>query len=239
LTRLATPIMMPALRVGAAQIERQEDGAVAGQAGWMYGLASALLLTAAYCATRPITCRLLRRRFEADVDAMHVVMGPAMAAMLVGRLDAGWSQAVTLVCVAGVAWFGSRTVRDGLRTGTDGGPFSHQAQHLAACAAMLYMLRGASVTGMTGMAAAKSLTAGPATSSATSSSLPIEILAAGLGAVLIAYALWDLRAPSLPTGQRGSVMASKSTPPMLAPRVARGCQALMCLAMAGMVMATV
>jgi Domain of unknown function (DUF5134) len=204
----------------------------------MYGLALVLLLTAAYCATRPLTSHLLRRRFEADVDAMHVVMGPAMAAMLVGRLGAGWSQAVTVVCVAGVAWFGSGTVRDGLRSGPGGGGFGHQAQHLAACAAMLYMLRGPSVTGMTGMTAAKSPAVGPVTASATSSSVPIQVLAAGLGAVLIAYALWDLRAPTPSRGDPGRVMASTGPRPVLAPRVARGCQSLMCLAMAGMVMAT-
>jgi Domain of unknown function (DUF5134) len=230
--------MMRGNLVGAAQNDRQKDGAMAGQAGLVYGSAMVLLLTAAYCATRPITSRLLGRRFEADVDAMHVVMGPAMAAMLVGRLGAGWSRAVAVGCVAGVVWFGSRTVRDGLRPGPGGGRPGHQAQHLATCAAMLYMVRGSPVS-MSGMSSGKSLATGPAMSSAVSSSAPFQILAVGLGAVLIAYALWDICATVPSTGKGGMVMPSTGPRRMLAPRVAGGCQALMGLAMAAMVMATV
>ncbi len=218
---------------------------MAGQTRLVYVLALVLLLTAAYCATRPITSRVLRRRFEADVDAMHVVMGPAMAAMLVGRLGAEWNRAVVVVCVAGVAWFGSRTIRDGVRSRPGGGRPGHQAQHLVACAAMLYMLGSTSVGAMGGMGAGTGPAPGtgpaavPVMSSATGPSVPIKVLAVALGAVLIAYAAWDLGATRASPGEPGTMIASAGTRPMLAPRVAAGCQALMCLAMGGMVMATV
>jgi len=104
---------------------------------------------------------------------------------------------------------------------------------------MLYMLRGPSASGMTGMPTRMSQAAAPVMSGAASPPVPIQVFAVGLGAVLIAYAVWDLCVTLPSTGKPGSVIVPAATPRMLAPRVAGGCQALMCLAMAGMVMATV
>jgi hypothetical protein len=208
-------------------------------------MAVVLLLTAVYCATRPVTSRLLGRRFEADVDAMHVVMGWAMAAMLVGRLGAEWSRAVVIVCLAGVAWFGSRTVRDGMRARAGGAGPGHQAQHLVACTAMLYMLRGASAGGMTGMSGAAGTAAGRGLTGLSvrygpaGPSMPIEILAVTVGAVLIAYAACDVFSLAASPRPSGTMITSTGTRPLLAPRVAVGCQAVMGFAMGGMMLATV
>jgi Domain of unknown function (DUF5134) len=250
LTELLALIMMQGLQIGPNRSIRQEDGAVAAPAGVVYGLAVALLLTAAYCATRPFTSRLLHRRFEPDVEVTHIVMGPAMAAMLVGRLTGEWSRAVVFVSAAGVAWFGLRLVREGIRARPGGGHPGHQAQHLVAWAAMLYMLTGASVNDAMGMTPAAGIATAPGItralglasatrmSSATSASASIEILAIALGSVLVAYAAWDFWAVATSPRRLGPAMAVTGTQRMLAPRMATGCQAVMCLAMGGMIMAT-
>ena len=192
-----------------------------------------MVITAGYCATRPVASRVLRRRIEPDVDAMHMVMGPAMAAMLVGRVTENLSRGLLVAFAAGVAWFAVRTVRDGLRAGPSGVTPCHHVQHLVACAGMLYMLGGSSGAGMTAMAARPRMVT-PATSVAG-----LEVLAVTLGGVLLAYGIWHLElivAASKPTGA-GPVPGRPER--VLAPRVAAGCQLVMCVAMGGMLMATV
>jgi hypothetical protein len=160
-------------------------------------------------------------------------MGPAMAAMLVGRLNTEWSQALVLVFLAGAGWFGSGAVRAGLRPGPRRGSPGHHMQHLAACAAMVYMLGTASFTGMAAM------TGGPGVSSAISPPEGIEVLAAALGAALIAYAGRDI---SLMTASPASAQTGTEPPatrPLLAPRLAGACQAVMGLAMGAMLVATI
>jgi hypothetical protein len=100
------------------------------------GLAVIMLAIAAYCAIRPLAARRWRRTTERDTDAAHVLMGVAMAAVLVPRLDplqAGvWAVALAAACV----WFAARALRD--RSS------GHHLIHLLSCGSMLYMLLAAS-----------------------------------------------------------------------------------------------
>ena len=62
---------------------------------WLTGAFAAVMLTVAvYCAGRLAAARRWRRPTEVDTDAGHVLMGLAMAGMLVARLrilpDAAW-----------------------------------------------------------------------------------------------------------------------------------------------------
>jgi hypothetical protein len=108
--------------------------------GWLSGAFAALMLTVAvYCAGRLAVARWQRRPTELDTDAAHIVMGVAMAGMLVSGLRTLPSTLWEGVFAAGAAWFGYQTLR--ARQGAAPSPWRcfHTAPHLVECAAMLYM----------------------------------------------------------------------------------------------------
>ena len=78
----------------------------------------------------------------ADGDAGHVVMGVAMAGMLVARLRIVPPAAWEAVFAAGAAWFAWQFVRSRGRTPASPWRCAHPAPHLVECAAMLYMRPG-------------------------------------------------------------------------------------------------
>jgi hypothetical protein len=109
--------------------------------GWLAGIFAALMLTVAvYCAGRLIVARVWRRPTELDTDGGHVVMGVAMAGMLVSGLRTFPVSLWTGVFAAGAAWFGYHALR--ARRGAPASPWRclQPAPHLVECAAMLYML---------------------------------------------------------------------------------------------------
>jgi hypothetical protein len=132
-------------------------------------LAAVMLLIAAGSVLRLALWRLRGLAAEPEADALHVLMGVAMAGMLEPRIspvpDAAWR----VVFGAAAAWFGWRAIRARGRKGQPGGMRSHPgswqcahpAPHSVECAAMVYMLvpaRGAghepsmAMPGMTGAA---------------------------------------------------------------------------------------
>ncbi len=135
-----------------------------GAPAWLTGIFAALMLTVAvYCAGRLIAARRWRRPTEVDTDAGHVVMGVAMAGMLVASLQIVPAVIWEPVFGAGAVWFGSQALR--ARRGVLASPWRclHPAPHLVECAAMLLMflvlpaLPARSGTGMAVMS-----TSGPA-----------------------------------------------------------------------------
>jgi hypothetical protein len=131
---------------------------------WLTGIFAALMLTvAAYCAGRLAVARRWRRPTELDTDAGHVLMGVAMAGMLVARLRILPAAAWMAVFAAGAAWFTwqlvtSRRPANPQRAVAASWRCPHPAPHLVGCAAMLYMLGAATPlaarTAAAGMAAA-------------------------------------------------------------------------------------
>jgi hypothetical protein len=111
-----------------------------GGPGWLSGIFAALMLTVAtYCAGRLLAARWWRRPTELDTDGAHIVMGVAMAGMLVSGLRTLPAGAWEGVFAVGATWFGGQTLR-----ARRGAPLSswrclHAAPHLVECAAMLYM----------------------------------------------------------------------------------------------------
>ena len=108
--------------------------------GWLSGVFAAVMLTVAvYCAGRLVAARWWRRPTELDTDAAHIVMGVAMAGMLVSGLRTLPGTAWEGVFAAGAAWFGGQIVR--ARRGAQAAPWRclHTAPHLVECVAMLYM----------------------------------------------------------------------------------------------------
>ena len=107
---------------------------------WLTDIFAAVMITvAAYCASRLVVARWRRRPTDVDSDGVHVVMGVAMAGMLVTGLRFLPIGIWEAVFAAAAGWFGWRFVR--VRRGT---PLSQwrcpqPGPHLVECGAMLYM----------------------------------------------------------------------------------------------------
>lgn len=127
---------------------------------WLADIFAAIMLaTAVYCAGRLVVARVRRRRIEHDSDIVHLLMGVAMAGMLIRVLDPFNSTVWKVVFTATTLWFVGR-VALGLRAGDpDRWALRHHVPHLALSGAMLYMYLATSGTagtsgsggGMSGM----------------------------------------------------------------------------------------
>jgi Domain of unknown function (DUF5134) len=107
---------------------------------WLAGtFAAVMILTAAYSVCRLAISRLRRRATELDADALHAVMGAAMAGMLVPRLHVLPGGAWAAVFGVAAAWFGWHAMPAGGK-GTSGLRCRYPLPHLIECTAMLYML---------------------------------------------------------------------------------------------------
>lgn len=125
-----------------------------------------MIATAAYSASRPAISRLRGQATELDADALHVVMGVAMAGMLMPQLTVLPDGAWAAVFGVAAAWFGWHAIR-AKGPAAPGSCCRYPVPHLIECAAMLYMLlpvhaplpaRGGTGMAMAGMSPA----AGPA-----------------------------------------------------------------------------
>jgi Domain of unknown function (DUF5134) len=107
--------------------------------GWLAGgFAILMVVTAVYCAARLAVSRRPGRTTERDADALHVLMGVAMAGMLEPRLTPIPVAAWRVVFVAAAAWFAWQATRPGRRARP--ARCAHPAAHAVECAAMVYML---------------------------------------------------------------------------------------------------
>jgi len=152
---------------------------------WLAGpLAAAMIAIAVYCAGRLACARMWRRLTEVDADGLHLVMGVAMAGMLVPRLSLLPGRGWEAVFGAAAAWFAWQSARAGRGIPGTGWRCRHPVPHLVECAAMLYMLlavprprpgsRALLMPGMSGSAAVASFPA----------------LAAVLALFMLGYVLW-------------------------------------------------
>jgi Domain of unknown function (DUF5134) len=155
---------------------------------WLAGtFAAVMILIAAYSAGRLVFSRLRRRATEYDADALHVVMGAAMAGMLVPRLnllpDGAWSA----VFAVAAAWFGWHAIRGrGVRTPA-ASRCRYPVPHLIECAAMLYMLLPAASSRP---AHAGSGMAMPGMGSSAGPAASFPVLAVVLALFMLGYLMW-------------------------------------------------
>jgi len=217
-----------------------------GAPAWLTGSFAALMLTVAtYCAGRLAVTRRWQRPTELDTDAGHVLMGLAMAGLLVARLRIMPAATWEAVFAAGTAWFAWQLVKSRRRTAPASWRCLHPAPHLVECAAMLYMFSAA--TPLTARAAAGM--AGPAPSR-------FSVLALLMALFMVAYVVrvadrLPLRSPALAPAPAISAPAPLAVPapadapalvghlatparPFLAPRCAALCKIAMGLTMAYM-----
>ena len=106
---------------------------------WLAGCFAALMVVIAVCcAARLAIPRLRGRNTERDADALHVLMGVAMAGMLEPRLTPVPVAAWRAVFAAAAAWFAWQAMRRGRRAGE--ARCAYPAAHAVECVAMVYML---------------------------------------------------------------------------------------------------
>jgi hypothetical protein len=107
--------------------------------GWLVGgFAILMVVTAVYCAARLAISRRSGRTTERDADALHVLMGVAMAGMLEPRLTPIPVTAWRVVFAAAAAWFAWQATRPGRRA--QPARCAYPAAHAVECVAMVYML---------------------------------------------------------------------------------------------------
>jgi hypothetical protein len=106
---------------------------------WLAGSFAVLMIVIAVCCAARLAISPLRgRNTELDTDALHVLMGVAMAGMLEPRLTPVPVTAWRAVFAAAAAWFAWQATRPGRRAGR--ARCAHPAAHAVECAAMVYML---------------------------------------------------------------------------------------------------
>jgi len=207
---------------------------------WLTAIfAAASLAVAVYCAGRLVVARRGHRPTELDTDGAHVIMGVAMAGMLVSGLRTLPSTIWEVVFAAAAVWFGYRMLQ--ARRGAQSSPWrsSHPLPHLVECAAMVFMFLILPAA------------AGAATSSVsmtmTATESRFSFLTLPLAVYLFGYVVWlgdrvtlHAAAPALATapasaGPRPGYGSGSPGPeparPYLAPRCAAICKITMGITM--------
>jgi hypothetical protein len=187
------------------------------------GLAGLMLLIAGTCAVRLAIWWRRGRGTEPDADGLHVVMGVAMAGMLVPRLSPLPDPVWRVAFVGGAAWFGWQAARAWSRRRPGRSRSAHPVPHFVECAAMLYMLLPAR------SAASAAVTVMPGMSGTMAAGNPAPALVLAL--FMVGYILWttdhlaSLSRVSSPTGGQA-----------LAPRLAACHKIAMSIAMGYMLL---
>ena len=188
--------------------------------GWLTGLLTALILTvAAYNATRLAAATRWGRPAELDADAVHVVMGVAMAGMLTPGLSFAPARLWQAIFAAAGAWFAWQFLRT--RRGAQLGPrrCPHPLPHLIECAAMVLMLALPA-------AVASTRSMGTMTGSLTGPAARLSPLTLLLALFMVGYVMWlanNLTALA-PAPAAGTATATAT---YLAPRCAACCKIAM------------
>jgi hypothetical protein len=173
-------------------------------------LAVVMIATAIYCAGRLAAALLWRRFTEVDTDSVHLVMGVAMAGMLLPRLSPMPGTAWQAVFGAAGAWFAYRAARSRLRRDAAASRWrcSHPLPHLVESAAMVYMLGmlPGSWPGWPGQAMAMPGMGGGTAVAGGS----LAALAVILALFTIGYVLWT--ADQLTTLARAPAVVTEGTP---------------------------
>jgi Domain of unknown function (DUF5134) len=200
---------------------------------WLaYSLAFVMALTAVYCASRIVTARRRGLPTEPDVDLVHVAMGGGMAYLLLRTPGWALGRLGVIGFALAIAYFLTRSARQSLRESQLLRGGAHHFQHALGSGAMLVMFVPAihptvssvatsSMPGMTGVAGM--------TGMAGTGGGPVSpgVAAGVLGVLLLGFAVANLsRIRSAPA----------ASPPLLAPRLALCCQAVMSMTMGYMLL---
>lgn len=212
--------------------------------GLAYGagaFAALMIIIAICCSCRLVAQHLKHRASEADVDALHILMGAAMAGMFEPRLNLVPSTVWQAVFAVATAWFAIPAIRARSTRGHFGS--AHPLPHAVESAAMIYMLRAPEYHLESGQAGlVMSTMTGPAGASSRNPVIPLVLALFMLGYILwtaehlasmqLASRLSRLRdsGRSLAGAPETSEHAQQGTP-VLAPRLAASYKIMMGIAM--------
>jgi hypothetical protein len=211
---------------------------------WILGtFAAIMILVAEASAGQLAAARAWTRRGSsgADVAASHLLMGIAMAGILVPGLSILPNTAWEVVFAVMTAWFIRCLWRESRRSGAAAVAHGYSAPHLAHSAAMLYMfaaLTSPSVVGsgmpMSGMGGMPGMAGGSPGGMPT---LRASTLALIFALLLIAFTVHDMDRPSGVDGYfrvvgHRSVPAHTTERLLLSPAVVKGCQVAIGVTMA-------
>src|ERR1700689_4357596 len=98
--------------------------------------AAVSLAVAVYCTGRLVASRRWCRPTELDTDGTHVIMGVAMAGMLVSGLPTLPSPLWEIVFALGAPWFGCGMLATRRGAPAPSGRSAHPLPHLVECPAM-------------------------------------------------------------------------------------------------------
>ncbi len=192
---------------------------------WLAGsLAILMIVIALYCAARLAVSRLRGRNTERDADALHVLMGVAMAGMLEPRLTSVPVTAWRVVFAAAAAWFAWQAIRPGRQAG--GARGAHPAAHAVECAAMVYMLLpvGSWPSGHGPQVAMPGMSQG--------TTIGNPALTVVLALFMLGYVLWATdRLAHLSRAPAAAAYPQPAAIPVLAPRLAASYKITMAIAM--------
>jgi len=188
---------------------------MAGESWLADTFAGIMIITAAYCASRLVVSRRQHRPTDHQVDAVHVLMGVAMAGMLVPRLRVFWAGGWEIVFGASAVWFAWLMIRALRSRNAVRHQLSHHLQHVLACVAMVYMFLAVG-------SAAKAASGGSGMSGMAAGTAHYPTLALFLAFALFGYVVWTAdRLPSLAPGA-ALAAASAALAPVLAGAVGGG-----------------
>jgi hypothetical protein len=225
------------------------------QPAWLADLLAAVVIAIALFSAFRLARFRGRRAGEVDADGVHVLMGVAMAGMLVPSLKFAPAGAWAVVFVISGAWFAWRSAAVRAERAGRGGPrwaarlsrsdtcCEYPLPHLIDCGAMLYMLLAIPAAGAVaaGGSGGMGMSVGGMSGGARAPALGL-LLAVGI----CAYAIWltdriHLLAPARAlagagagAGTGGEVAGGATAAPvraLLAPRAATCCKIAMGVAM--------
>jgi hypothetical protein len=143
-------------------------------------LAAIMLMVAAVSAARLVAARPWPRG-AVVTDISHLLMGIAMAGMLVSGLTTLPNDAWVAVFAVLTAWFGYRVGRDYRASGARALAVGHCAPHLVHSAAMVYMFLAIKAPAASGMGRMSGMP-----------TLSVPTLAFLFALILAGYTIWDL-----------------------------------------------
>jgi hypothetical protein len=177
---------------------------MAGPSWLAVTFAAVVVLAGAYSASRLAISSLRGQATEFDADALHAVMGAAMAGMLVPRLNVLPAGVWVAVFGMGAAWFGWHAVRAWSLRVVSHSQARFPVPHLIECVAMLYMLLPLHGSRPTHAGAGMAM-AGMGASAARAGGFPA--LAVVLALFMVGYIVWT-------TDRLASLARASATPPL-------------------------
>jgi len=155
---------------------------------WLAGaLAAMMIAIAIYCAARLVASRLWHRPTAVDADSLHVVMGVAMAGMLVPRLSLLNGSVWEGVFGVAAAWFAGQAALAFRASTAVGRRCRYPVPHLVECGAMLYMFLAAPGTRPAGPGAGTPM---PGMSAPPGAAGSLPALAPVLALFMLGYIVW-------------------------------------------------